>query len=113
MASEDIPDRPEGEQSSNWEPPSAAAKKRLQKCFEHASKQMVQDNFDYATELFGQCVLGDPSNQVFLQNFLNNLRKKYNDNKKGATLSWVQGGARSAIKKGFPKASGTRSSATA
>jgi tetratricopeptide (TPR) repeat protein len=98
MSSED--NHEAAEQASKWEPPSPAARKRLQKCFEHASKQMAQDNFDYATELFGQCVIGDPTNHVYLQNFLGNLKKKYNDNKRGASLAQLkERGARSAAKK--------------
>ena len=104
MASEDNPDRPEGEQPSKWEPPSPTAKKRLQKCFEHAGKQMSQDNFDYATELFGQCVMGDPTNHVYVQSFLGNLRKKYHDNKKGASLAQLkERRTRTAVKKALAK----------
>ena len=44
-------------------PPSPALKKRLQKCFDIASKQMAQENYDYATALFTDCVWGDPGNR--------------------------------------------------
>ncbi|MGO8691237.1 MAG: tetratricopeptide repeat protein [Thermoguttaceae bacterium] len=89
------PDKPE----KRW-PPSAAAKKRLQKCFETANQKMAQENFDYATELFRQCVWGDPGNRAFVQNFLGNLQKKYANNRKGSSLAkFKELGARSAIKK--------------
>ncbi|NQU24992.1 MAG: hypothetical protein HQ567_27215, partial [Candidatus Nealsonbacteria bacterium] len=44
------------------EPLTPAKKNRLEKLFEHGSKQVSQDNHDYAAELFEQCVVGDPSN---------------------------------------------------
>ena len=34
--------------------------------------------------MFTQCVVGDPANQIYIKQFLSNLSKKYNDNKKGA-----------------------------
>jgi tetratricopeptide (TPR) repeat protein len=70
---------------------SPAKRKRLQQCFEHASKQAAQQNYDYATELFTQCVVGDLGNLVYLQSFLGNLRKKYGNNKKGAKLAKFRG----------------------
>jgi len=69
------------------QPIPPAKRKRLQQCFAHASKQAAQDNYDYATELFTQCVLGDLNNRAYWQSFLANLYKKYNNNKKGAKLS--------------------------
>jgi len=38
---------------------------RLHKLAEHAGKQMAKGNFDYAVELYEQCVLEDPSNAQF------------------------------------------------
>ena len=82
------------------EPISPAARKRLQKCFEHANKQISQENYDYATELLSQCVLGDPGNFHYLQTFVGNLQKKYGNNKKGSPLAqFKERGARSAVKK--------------
>ncbi len=34
--------------------------------------------------MFEMCVAGDPANPLYIGQFLNNLVKKYNDNKKGA-----------------------------
>ncbi|NQT15522.1 MAG: heavy metal-binding domain-containing protein, partial [Planctomycetes bacterium] len=79
---------------------SPAKRKQLQRCFEHANLQTSQENYDYATELFTQCVAGDPANFIYLQAFLTNLKKKYNNNKKGSNLAFIQGrGARGAAKK--------------
>ncbi len=86
------------------EPLAPAKQKRLQQCFEHASKQMAQENYDYATELFSQCVLGDPSNLSYVQSYLGNLKKKYNNNKTGSKLAILkERGARSKIKKALAK----------
>lgn len=82
------------------EPIPPARRKRLQQCFEHASRQMAQDSYDYATELFSQCVVGDPANLVYWQNFLGNLQKKYKNNKTGSKLAGLKArSARSAVKK--------------
>lgn len=72
------------EESQGPPTPSPEVRRRLQKIFEHANRAMGQDNFDYATKLLTDCVLGDPGNTLYLQSFLGNLRKKYQNNKKGA-----------------------------
>lgn len=51
---------------------------------------MAQENFDYATTLLTTCVLGDPSDFHFLQSFLGNLKRKYNNNKKGDNLAFLK-----------------------
>jgi tetratricopeptide (TPR) repeat protein len=56
----------------------------LQQCFEHGSRSAAKNDFDYATNMFQTCVAGDPSNQIYIKQFLANLCKRYNDNKKGA-----------------------------
>ncbi len=83
------------------EPISPAKRKRLQKVFEHASKQMSQDNFDYATELLSQAVVGDPGNLVYVQSYVGNLQKKYKNNRKGANfvVQLGQRGAKNAARK--------------
>lgn len=79
---------------------SPAKRKRLEKMFEHATKQMSQESYDYANELFTECVVTDPTNLLYVQNFIANLQKKYNNNKKGSNLAFIQGaGARRAVKK--------------
>jgi len=89
MSSEDIP---------------AAKQKRLQQCFEHASKQAEQDNHDYASDLFTTCLQGDPGNVDYVTGFMKNLQAKYGDNKKGSKLGMFTGaGARGAVKKAAGK----------
>jgi len=59
----------------------------LQQCFEQGSKVSASGNYDYATQMFTQCVVGDPANLLYTQNFISNLQKKYNNNKTGAKLA--------------------------
>jgi len=100
MADEERPSESPQRAADQRQPMSPAKRKRLQQCFEHGSRQTAQENYDYATELFTQCVLGDPGNLIYLQNFLGNLQKKYNNNKKGSKLALFKGaGARAALKK--------------
>lgn len=59
-------------------------RRRLQACFTHGSASATKGDFDYATDMFTQCVAGDPANRLYIGQFLDNLIKKYKDNKKGA-----------------------------
>ena len=68
--------------------------------FEAGSQKASRGEYDYATEMFSKCVEGDPANQIYLQSFLGNLYKKYDNNKKGAALASVKGvGIKGTIKK--------------
>jgi tetratricopeptide (TPR) repeat protein len=66
------------------QPIDPKTRRRLQLCFETGSKSSSGGNYDYATEMFSTCIKGDPGNLIYVQNFLTNLQKKYNNNKKGA-----------------------------
>ncbi|MGD9126742.1 MAG: hypothetical protein PVH19_05120 [Planctomycetia bacterium] len=95
--SNDTPEKPD---SAKRQPLTPASRKRFQQLFVHAGKQAAQDNFDYATELFTQCVLGDLDNIAYWQSFFANLKKKYDNNKKGAKMSGLRsGGDKAALKK--------------
>jgi hypothetical protein len=77
--------------------------RRLEVVFEVARKKAAGSttahDFDYASELIGQCVLGDPSNAVYVRAFVENLHKKYGNNKKGSPLArFMQCNARAAVK---------------
>ncbi|MBX9789354.1 MAG: tetratricopeptide repeat protein [Pirellulales bacterium] len=75
-------------------------RRRLQAQFQQGAKMSATGNFDYATEMFSACVLGDPGNLLYVSNFLGNLQKKYNNNKKGAKLASMRvAGPKAAIKK--------------
>ncbi|MBN2293584.1 MAG: tetratricopeptide repeat protein [Pirellulales bacterium] len=85
---------PEGQakptEATGRQPLSPAKRQRLQKLYTHAGQQASQKNFDYATDLFTQCVLGDLDNEMYLRSFLNNLYKKYDYNKKGAKMAGLK-----------------------
>ena len=91
--------------SANSPPPgrqpiSPEKRRRLQQMFEPGSRAAAQGNFDYAADLFIQCVLGDPGNKLYIQSLLGTLQKKYNNNKKGSKLAVISGaGQRGALKK--------------
>ncbi|MCA9102765.1 MAG: tetratricopeptide repeat protein [Planctomycetales bacterium] len=94
MAKDNAP-QPEGRQ-----PISPAKRKRLQTAFQYGAKSSSEGNYDYATEMFLQCVKGDPGNAIYVQNFLGNLQKKYSNNKKGSRMAGIKGaGAKGKIKK--------------
>lgn len=75
-------------------PVSPTLRKRLQKCFDHGQNLMQQDKYDhdYANTMFTECVANDPGNPVYLDAFLENLQRKYNNKKKGGKLLGFGGG---------------------
>ena len=72
----------ENESPKNKRVPSPLLRKRLVRLFEAGNKQGSQDKFDYAAELYTECVQGDPGNLEYLQSFITNLHKKYGSVKK-------------------------------
>jgi tetratricopeptide (TPR) repeat protein len=94
------PEPPDDSGKPGKQPLAPHVRRRLQQCFDHGSKMAASGNFDYATELYTQCVVGDPANAIYLQNFIFNLQKKYNNNKSGSKLAGVKGmGIKGSIKK--------------
>ena len=71
-------------------PLAPSVRHRVTKTFEHAQRCVEKGDHDYATELFTQCISEDPGNVVFLQAFIGNLHKKYNNNKKGASFAGLK-----------------------
>jgi tetratricopeptide (TPR) repeat protein len=90
---------------SGREPLPDPKRKRLEKIFEVAGKKAavaaVANDFDYVTDLLVQCVTGDPGNALYARAYIENLQKKYGNNKKGAPIYTQFGarGARAAVKK--------------
>ncbi len=79
---------------------SPRKRQQLQQCFQRASSAAGKGDFDYATQLYKMCVASDPRNLLYAQNFVGNLQKKYNNNKKGSRFAGVKGaGAKTAVKK--------------
>jgi hypothetical protein len=68
-------------------PVTPAVRQRLQAVFEHARRSAEKADFDYAHDLFSQCLTEDPANLIYLQHFLGNLAQKYGNNKKGARFA--------------------------
>jgi tetratricopeptide (TPR) repeat protein len=87
--------KPANEQIDDQKAITPHLRRRLHECYEHASKLMKQDSydFDYAHTMFGECVSRDPGNLVYVEALFENLRRKYNNNKKGALLSFGGKGA--------------------
>ncbi len=71
-------------------PLAPAVRQRVQKTFEHAKRCVEKNDFDYAHQLFTQCVAEDPASIVFAQALLANLHKKYDNNKRGAKLAGLK-----------------------
>ena len=87
-----------------------AKRRRLEQLFDHATIQFNQKNYDYASDLYIQCLSSDPGNMTYVQAYLDNLRKKYNNNRKGDPMGFFKiGTPRKAAKKAlglkdYPKA---------
>jgi tetratricopeptide (TPR) repeat protein len=69
-------------------PPGVRA--RLQQFFEFGNQKAATGNFDYATDMYSRCIVGDPGNPLYVKAFLTNLSKKYNNNKKGGKLAGLK-----------------------
>ena len=70
---------------SGLPPVSAAVRQRLQSVFEHGKRGSEKGEFDYAHERFTECLVEDPANLIYLQHLLDNLSRKYGNNKKSRT----------------------------
>ncbi len=73
---------------------------RLQQCFEAGNKQMQmggKDGHEYATQMFAQCVCGDPANILYMNSFIVNLRQQFGRPKKKGAFGFVK-----AAKKNVP-----------
>ncbi len=81
---------PEGSTPVPLEVPeiSPPLRRRLQQCYEHAEKLKTQpkQDYDYAHTLLAECVATDPGNLVYVEAFLDNLVRKFNNNKRGASM---------------------------
>lgn len=62
----------------------------LRRLFESAIQSAAKGDYDYATLQFTRCVIGDPGNVIYVRNFITNLQKKYDHNKKGAKFGRVK-----------------------
>jgi tetratricopeptide (TPR) repeat protein len=84
------------------EPITPAKQKRLDAMLEAARQKASGEkpDYEYATKLLTDCVLGQPSNIFYVKEYIETLQRKYNNNKTGKTLAKFQElGARAAQKK--------------
>ncbi len=73
---------------------SPAKRARLQKCFEYGNQKMSIGDHDYATEMFAQCVVGDPANLLYMNSFIANLRVKFGNHKKKSAFGFLKKAAK-------------------
>jgi tetratricopeptide (TPR) repeat protein len=64
-------------------------RRRRKQAYDHARKVMSQEDcdHDYACGLLSQCVAGDPGDISYMETFLENLHKKYKNNRKGVSFA--------------------------
>ncbi len=76
---------------------SPGKRKKLQQCYERANELAHKDkpDFDYAHDLYSQAVVNDPGNLVYVEAMLDNLQRKFKNNKKGGRFNF---GGRKAFK---------------
>jgi len=75
-------------------PNSTAMRQHLQEAFQRGKQLSAEKGFDYAHELFVQCVLKDPNNVAFVEALLANLRAKFGGDKKKVRFALGLGKAR-------------------
>jgi tetratricopeptide (TPR) repeat protein len=95
-------DHPQPQRNPLRKPLPPAKLTRLDRLFEAARQKAsgLKPNYDYASELFVQCVLGDPGNDVYIKAYIENLQKKFNNNRSGAPMAQLrERSSRSAVKK--------------
>ncbi len=59
----------------------------------------TQHDFDYITNLLAECVAADPGNQIYVRAYIENLQKKYNNNRPGPIAQLKERAARVGLKK--------------
>ena len=71
---------------------------RLESCYQRGLCLAKERNYDYAQEMFAQCVIHAPANVLYAEALLKNLREKFSGRKKKSTFGFGPGGSR-ALKK--------------
>ena len=75
---------------SGLPPIATAVRQRLQAVFEHGQRSAEKGDYDYAHDLFTQCIVEDPANLIYLQHLLGNLAQKYGNDKKGSRFAGLR-----------------------
>ena len=85
---------------AGYSPEEQRKRKIASDCFNRATQAMAKQNWDYAVEMFITCVKMVPDNLMYRQSLRGCARKKYKDNKSGASMAFLKlSGIRSRIKK--------------
>ena len=85
-------------------PLTAAEKMRNQQTFDTGEKSAKRREWDYAIQMYGQSVVGDPNNLDYAKAFIETVQKKYNNNKKGSRVAAFTGiMPKAALAKGLKK----------
>lgn len=85
---------------AGYSPEEQRKRKLASDCFKKATEAMQKQNWEYAVEMFITCVKLVPDNLMYRQSLIGCLRKKYKDNKTGASMAFLKlSGIRSKIKK--------------
>lgn len=83
-----------------YSPEEQRRRKLATDCYKRGSEAMAKQNWDYSCEMFGTAVKVVPDNVVYRQSLRGVQRKKYKDNKTGASMAFLKiNGVRSKIKK--------------
>lgn len=76
-------------------------RKMAAECWRRGTDAMQNQNWDYAIQMYQQCVKFEPSNLLFRQTLRGTEEKKYDNNKSGAKMAGMKlMGPRGRIKKG-------------
>ena len=85
---------------AGYTPEEQRKRKLASDCFKRATEALAKQNWDYAVEMFGTAVKMVPDNLVYRQSLRGSEKKKYKDNKKGASMAFLSlSSIRSKIKK--------------
>lgn len=77
----------------------ADRRERIDNCYQRGLRLTSHEkNYDYAHVMFSQCVAHDPSNLVYAESLLKNLREKFSDRKKRKS-AFSLGGVSRTLKK--------------
>ena len=110
MASQESSNDESNNSARNKRFPTPQQRKRLQRIFEAAAKQEAAaqqdapEKYDYAAELYADCVRGDPGNLKYLQCLVTVLHKRFVSAKKlGPMVQFKARAERAALKKAIAK----------
>ena len=83
-----------------YSPEEQRKRKLASDCLKRATEALAKQNWDYAVEMFATAVKMVPDNLMYRQSLRGSERKKYKDNKSGASMAFLKlSSVRSKIKK--------------